>query len=422
MFIAHISYENGHCLFAQLTVTVKKCWEGFPWLFIEHQSDYIGDKNMFKKYAHLFYVTILLCLLTFSLAQTLAGKDDVIKIAAVAPITGDQAAAGQDLINGIKLAVEEKNAAGGILGKQIELGIFDDKGDPKEAVSVANKIVSDPEIIGVVGHMNSGTTLPATPIYHRQGLPVVMPVPTNPKITQQGFNNLFRVPPTDSDQGPAGAQFAIKTLGKKQIAVLHDKTAYGQGIAEEFQKEAKKLKANILIYEGITQGDKDFTAILTRIKALKPEVIFFGGLETEGGLIVKQAKDLGITAVFISGDGCYGSKFLEISGKASEGTIVSFIAPPWKTTKSAEAFVKKFVAKYGDIKSFAPLGYDAANILIEGIRIAGKADKKAIIAVISSSKFSYNGVVGRTSFDKKGDNTNKKLYFYKVVKGDWVAL
>jgi branched-chain amino acid transport system substrate-binding protein len=349
------------------------------------------------------------------------GKPDVesIKIAAVAPLTGSQGEVGQDLINGISMAVEEANAAGGVLGKKIELVVMDDKADPKEAASVANKLISSPDIVGVVGHMNSGTTLPVTPIYGRHSLPIVMPVPTNPTITRQGLTNLFRIPATDSDQGPACAEFAVQKLGKKRIAVIHDKTAYGQGIAEEFKKRAESLGVQLLLYEGITEGDKDFSPVLSKLKPLNPEVLFFGGIYNEGGLIAKQAKELGIQVIFMAADGCFGGKFVELAGNAGEGSIMSFIAPPWDTTPSAQQFVNKFKAKYGAVKSFAPLGFDAANILIAGIRRAGKADKHAVIGALRASDFFHDGVVGRTSFDERGDNKSKKLYFYIVEKGEF---
>ena len=187
--------------------------------------------------------------------------------------------------------------------------------------------------------MNSGTTLAVSPIYNKAGVPIVMPVPTNPDITKQGFNNLFRIPITDSDQGPACADFAFNKLGKKRIAIIQDKTAYGQGIAEEFQKKAASLGANILAFEGITEGDKDFRAVLTGLKPKKPEVIFFGGIYNEGGLIVKQAREMGIDAVFIAADGCFGSKFIEIAGQSAEGCIFSFIAPDKASNQKTKEFL-----------------------------------------------------------------------------------
>jgi len=364
-----------------------------------------------------FAMFFMMSLLLVSCAKK---EPEKIRIAAVAPITGAQGEVGQDLINGIKMAVDEVNTTGGLLGKQIELVVMDDKADPKEAVSVANKIVADPTIVGLVGHMNSGTTLAASPVYSQAGIPMVMPVPTNPAITKQGFGNLFRVPATDSDQGPAGAEFAVTKLGKKRIAVIQDKTAYGQGIAEEFRKKATELGANILSYDGITEGDKDFRGVLTRIKGKKPEVLFFGGIYNEGGLIIKQARELGIDAVFLAADGCFGSKFIEIAGKSSEGSIMSFIAPDKASNQTTREFFDKFAAKYGKVVSFAPLGYDAAHVLIKAIQTAGVTEKQKIISTLHSENFSSPGVTGTISFSQNGDNNNKNLYFYTVKNGTFI--
>jgi branched-chain amino acid transport system substrate-binding protein len=368
--------------------------------------------------------TLVLVSVLLSVLVVGCGKQgiDTIKIAAVAPITGAQGEVGQDLINGAKMAVEEKNAQGGILGKRVELLVMDDKADPKEAVSVANNILSNPSIVGVVGHMNSGTMLASSNVYGGSGLPVVMPVPTNPTITKQNFENLFRVPATDSDQGPACADFAINHLGKKRIAVLHDKTAYGQGIAEEFKKKAESLGVKLLLYEGITEGDKDFRAVLTRLmgRDMLPEVLFFGGIYNEGGLIAKQASELRLKMIFLAADGCFGSKFIEIGGKAAEGAIMSFIAPDKESNETTKAFFEKFSAKYGKVVSFAPLGYDAAQVLMKGIQDAGSVDKKAIVAALHQQSFSFNGVTGTISFEQNGDNKNKNLSFYTVKGGSFV--
>jgi branched-chain amino acid transport system substrate-binding protein len=344
-------------------------------------------------------------------------QSKTIRIAAVAPTTGDQAEVGQDLINGIKLAVDERNAKGGVLGKNIELLVFDDSADPKEAVSVAHKITSDPTIIGVVGHMNSGTTKPATPIYSQAGIPVVMPVPTNPEITKQGFSNLFRVPPTDLDQGTDVARFAIERLGKKRFAIIHDSTAYGQPLAEVVRKTVQDAGAQVVTFDGITQGDKDFRALITRIRAANPDVLFFGGIYNEGGLIAKQARELGLDVPFLAADGTFSDKFLQIAGSAANGAVMSFTAPDEKTNDTTRTFAEKFRQSYGGIKAFAPLGYDAANVLMAGIEKAGKPEKSAIVAALHSSDFKYAGVTGESKFEDDGNNSRRSVYFFVVKNG-----
>lgn len=340
-----------------------------------------------------------------------------IKIAAIGPITGSQAETGQDLLNGIKLAVDEKNATGGVLGKKIELVSFDDAADPKEAVSVARKIESDPSIVGIVGHLNSGTTLPASKVYNQAGLPVVMPVPTNPAITKQGFNNLFRVPPTDLDQGTDVARFALNRLNKKKFAIIHDSSAYGQPLAEVVRKTVTEAQAQVVAFDGITEGEKDFRGLLTKIKGTNPEVLFFAGYYNEAGLVARQAKDLGLNIPMLATDGSYSDKFIQIAGPAAEGVVMSFIAPDEKTNETTRSFSEKFRQKYGAIKAFAPLGYDAANVLMAGLEKAGKPDKGAVIAALHAPDFKYSGVTGESSFDAAGDNSRRKVYFFVVKNG-----
>ena len=342
---------------------------------------------------------------------------DVIKLAVVAPLTGNQAEMGQDLVNGEKLASEEINAHGGILGKKLELIIMDDQADPTEAVTIANKLVVNKDVVGIVGHLNSGTTLPASAVYYKSGMPVVMPVPTNPKITQQGFNNLFRIPATDADQGPQAARFAFETLHKNKFVIIHDKTAYGQGIADEFKREAEKLGVKILLYDAITEGQTDFSAILTRIKSLNPEVFYFGGMYPEGGLLIKQARAVGINAIFMVGDGCYDPEFIKIGEKATEGSIISFLAPPWEEEQSTAEFAKNYESKYGKIKNYAPFGYDGVYIFAKAIKATGKADRKTIIDELRKPDFYLDGVVGKIEFKENGDNKNANLYFYQVKNG-----
>lgn len=371
--------------------------------------------------------TALFCLSATFLAgcprqnSGVSGAQGTIRIAAAAPITGSQADVGNDLVNGIKLAVDEVNQAGGVRGQKVELQVFDDAADPKEAVSVANKLIAQQDIVGLVGHMNSGTTKPATEVYHQAEIPVVMPVPTNPEITQRGFDNLFRIPPTDLAQGAAGARFALLKLGKKRFAIIHDKTDYGKPLAEIVRKTVIANGGQVVAFEGITEGDKDFRAVLTKIKQANPDVLYFGGIYNEGGLVAKQAAELRLKVQFLSADGCYSSKFIELAGKsAAEGAIMSFIAPPVEANPAMKKFAADFKATYGDINAFAPNGYDATKVLIEGIKKANNLDRAAIIKALHAPKFAYDGVTGHITFAPNGDNKNEKLSFYKVKDGKFV--
>jgi branched-chain amino acid transport system substrate-binding protein len=369
-----------------------------------------------------FRAAVLLLLLVG--AATACNRSGVetatIRIAAVAPITGAQAEVGQDLVNGERLAVDEVNAAGGVLGRQLELVVFDDAADPKEAVSVAQKIASDPTIVGVVGHMNSGTTKPASPVYKDAGIPVVMPVPTNPEITKQGFRNLFRLPPTDLDQGTDIARFAVSTLGKKRFAVVHDSTAYGQPLAEVFRKAVTEAEAAVVSFDGVSEGDKDFRSLLIRIRSQNPDALFFAGIYNEAGLLAKQAKELGVNATFLAADGSFSGTFVDLAGPAAEGAIMSFIAPDASTNEQTKTFSTKFTGRFGAIKAFAPLGYDAAKILAAGISAAGRADRQAVVEALHSPAFSYSGVTGESRFGDTGDNQKRQVFFYSVRDGRFV--
>jgi len=350
-------------------------------------------------------------------STTTKSQGDTLKIALVGPLTGGDAEFGRDAANGAQLAVDEANSQGGVLGKKIEIEIMDDKADPKEAVNAANKIVSDSAISAVVGHINSGTTIPASGVYNRGGIAMVTPSSTNPRITQQGFNNVFRICITDAMQGPFCAKLAMQKLGKKSFAVLHDKTAYGEGIASSFRDSAEKLGGKVLIFEGITKGDTDFSALLTKIRDLNPDAIFYGGMSPEGGLIAKQSNQLGLKATLMAPDGCLAPQFIKIGGAGAEGAIVTFLAPPWDKEPTAATFVKKYSEKYGDIKNYAPFGYDATWTVIKAIEKAKKADRNAVIDALRSSDFSHKGITGAIRFDKNGDVIGHDPYVYIVKNG-----
>jgi branched-chain amino acid transport system substrate-binding protein len=344
----------------------------------------------------LWYLLIL-CLLSIGCEK----KQDVIKIGVAGPMTGDQAKMGMDFKNGATLAVEEWNDKGGVLGKKIEIVIADDQHDPKQAVSIANKMVND-GVAGVIGHFNSSCSLPASDVYNRAGIPVITPGSTNPLLTEKGYSGVFRACGRDDQQGKIGADFVVNALKLKNVAVLHDKTTYGQGLADEFRKFLGG-KVNVVYYSGIVQGDKDFKMVLTAVKSKKPELIFFGGIYPEAGLLVKQAKELGLNAPFMSGDGTIDPKFIEIAGvTAAEGTFLTFSPDPINIP-SARGFIKQYRAKFGDIGPYSIYAYDAANILLSAIKEANSTDGKAIIDALHAMEF--DAALGTIRFDQKGDVT-----------------
>ncbi len=339
-------------------------------------------------------------------------KQDVIKIGIAGPMTGDQAKMGMDFKNGVSLAVEEWNSKGGLLGKKIEIMVSDDQHDPKQAVSVANKMVND-GVVGVIGHFNSSCSIPASDVYNRAGIPMITPGSTNPQLTEKGYKGVFRVCGRDDQQGKAGANFFVNYLKLKNVAILHDKTTYGQGLADEFKKSLGD-KVNVVYYGGIAQGDKDFKMVLTAIKSKNPELIFFGGIYPEAGLLVKQAKELALNAKFMSGDGTIDPKFIEIAGvSAAEGTYLTFSPDP-RNIPSAKGFIEKYQSKHGDIGPYSIYAYDAANILLNAVKEANSTEGKTIIDKLHSMEFDV--ALGKIKFDAKGDVTVSP-YVIWITKG-----
>ncbi len=348
-----------------------------------------------------FAVVVVVASFVVLLTAGCQKKDAGIRIGVAGPMTGDQAKMGTDFRNGVTLAVEEWNSRGGVLGKKIELVIGDDQHDPKQAVSVANKLVND-GVVGVIGHFNSSCSIPASDVYNRAGIPMITPGSTNPQITERGYRGVFRVCGRDDQQGRVGAEFVINQLKLKRVAIIHDKTTYGQGLADEFKKFVSG-KTQVVYYGGIIQGDKDFKTVLTAIREMKPELIYFGGIYTEGGLLVKQARELGMTVPFMSGDGTIDPKFIEIAGAGpAEGTYLTFSPDP-KNMPEAKAFINNYERKFGEIGPYSIYAYDAANILITAIRDAGSVDGKSLEEKLHTTEFS--GAVGGIKFDEKGDVT-----------------
>ncbi|MEW6052406.1 MAG: branched-chain amino acid ABC transporter substrate-binding protein [Nitrospirota bacterium] len=356
---------------------------------------------------------ILLFILISAISFGCQKNQDVIRIGIAGPMTGDQAKMGMDFKNGASLAVEEWNSRGGVLGKKIELMISDDQHDPKQAVSVANKMVNE-GVVGVIGHFNSSCSIPASDVYNRAGIPMITPGSTNPRLTEKGYRGVFRVCGRDDQQGKVGAEFVTNVLKLKTVAILHDKTTYGQGLADEFRNFLGD-NVRVAYYGGIVQGDKDFKMVLTAIKSNTPDMIFFGGIYPEAGLLVKQAMELGLVTKFMSGDGTIDPKFIEIAGKAaSEGTFLTFSPDP-NHIPSAKGFIENYRAKYGDIGPYSIYAYDTANILLSAIKEANSAEGKAIIDKLHTMQF--NVALGSISFDEKGDVTTSPYVVWITRNG-----
>lgn len=346
-----------------------------------------------------------------------------VRIGSASPLTGPQAHIGVDIRNGVQLAIEDANAAGVEIGGRkvkFELVAEDDEANPTKATTVAQKLV-DSKVVAVVGHFNSGASIPASSVYSNGGVPQISPSSTNPKYTQQGFKTTFRVVAHDDQQGPTLGRFATENLKAKTIAVIDDSTAYGQGLADAFAKTAEAAGAKIVAREHTTDKDTDFKAILTNIKGRNPDLIMFGGIDPQAGPMVKQMAELGIKAKFMGGDGMQTPNFIKLAGPASEGVMASMPGLPKEKMPGGAEFLKKYKAKFNqDVELFAPMGYDAVMVFIDSMKRAGSTDPAKFLPEIG--KTNYQGVIGPIAFDEKGDLKNAPITIYVVKGGKWEPL
>ncbi|TXG87985.1 MAG: branched-chain amino acid ABC transporter substrate-binding protein [Thermomicrobiales bacterium] len=356
-------------------------------------------------------------------AATREGEVSVVRIGAASPLTGPQAHIGIDIKNGTQLAVDDVNASGlTIGGKKIKLEWLaeDDEANPTKATTVAQKLV-DAKVVAVVGHFNSGASIPASKIYSDAGVAQISPGSTNPKYTQQGFKTTYRVVANDDQQGPVCAQYAVGKLGAKNIAVIDDSTAYGQGLANAFEAKATALGASIVAHEHTTDKDTDFTAILTAIKSKNPDLVFFGGIDTQAGPMAKQMAGLGIKAKLLGGDGMQTPNFLKLAGDAAEGAMASIPGLPKEKMPGGKAFLDKFKARFNaEVELFAPMGYDAVFVIVDAMKRAGSTEPARILAEMP--KTLINGVIGPIAFDEKGDLKDGPLTIYAVKSGKWESI
>lgn len=351
-----------------------------------------------------------------------SSDETVIRIGSVAPLTGPQAHLGKDNENGVRLAIDEINAGGLVLdGRKVRLELIseDDHAEPKTATIVAQKLV-DRGVKAVIGHLNSGTTIPASKIYHDAGIPQISPSATAVAYTAQGYKTAFRVMTNDEQQGKVLGQYAAKTLGARRIAVIDDRTAYGQGLADEFEKAARAAGAEIVAREFTNDRATDFAAILTNIKAKAPELVFFGGMDPQAGPMAKQMKRLGLTAQLLGGDGVQNANFIKLAASDAEGVIASSPGLPIDSMPGGAEFRANFEAKYGAIQVYAPYAYDAVYVLVAAMIRANSADSAKILAELP--KTDHNGVTGPIRFDDKGDTLGGAVTLYQVRGGTWQVL
>ena len=352
-------------------------------------------------------------------AKAAAPAETIVKIGHVAPLTGGIAHLGKDNENGARMAVDEINAAGGIKAGdktyKIELVAEDDKADPKEGTIAAQKIV-DSGAVAVVGHLNSGTSIPASKLYADANMTQISPSATNPKLTDQGFKTTFRVVANDNQQGAVLANYAADEMKAKKIAIIDDRTAYGQGLADVVEKVAKEKGLKVVAREFTNDKATDFNAILTKIRATKPDVVMYGGMDATAAPMAKQMKQLGIKAPMLAGDGVCSPEFIKLAGDAAGVLTCSMAGEAVEKLAKGEEFKAKYKAKFNqDVQVYSPYSYDAVYVLADAIKRAGQADRASITAAMPATN--YPGLTGTITFDEKGDIKGGAISMFKVKDG-----
>ena len=339
-----------------------------------------------------------------------------IKIATVGPITGNYASFGAQMKQGAEMAVKDINAAGGVLGKQLELEVGDDACDPRQAVSVANQMASR-GVVFVAGHFCSGSSIPASKVYAEEGILQISPASTNPKFTDEGGWNTFRTCGRDDQQGALAGKFLEDRFKGKNIAILHDNTAYGKGLADETLKSLKAAGGKEAMYAAYTPGERDYSALVSRMKQANINVIYIGGYHTETGLIARQAKEQGMDAAIVGGDALATSEFWQISGPAGAGTMMTFPADP-RNKAGAAKVVAEFKKAGFDPEGYTLYTYAAIQVWAEAAKKVNSVDAKKVAEELKKSG-PYDTVLGPLSFDKKGDITSAGYVFYVWKDGNY---
>ena len=346
-----------------------------------------------------------------------------VKIGNVAPLTGPNAHLGKDNENGARLAVEEINQQGFMInGKKITLEFVgeDDASDPKQGTQVAQKLV-DQKVVAIVGHLNSGVSIPASKIYSDAGIVQLSPSSTNPEYTNQGFKTTYRLVGTDAQQGPVLARFAIDKLKAKNIAIVDDSTQYGKGLADEFEKTIIASGGKIVVHEATNDKATDFKAILTNIKSKKPDIILYGGMDATGGPFAKQAKELGINVKIIGGDGICSPTLVQLAGDAAVNVICSTVGVPKESLVNGETFLKNYQKRFNaEVQIYSPMAYDAVMVIVDAMKRANSTEAAAILSAMPATN--YAGLSGQIAFDAKGDLKESVITLNEYKEGKIVTL
>jgi branched-chain amino acid transport system substrate-binding protein len=349
------------------------------------------------------------------IALTAGAAQAEIVIATAGPMTGQYAIFGDQMKRGAEMAVKDLNAAGGVLGEQLALEVGDDACDPKQAVAVANQMLNA-GVTFVAGHFCSGSSIPASAVYNEEGILQISPASTNPQLTEQGFDNVFRVCGRDDAQGIFAADYVVDNNVGSKVAILHDKTPYGKGLADEFKKQLNARGLEETMYEAITAGDKDFTALITKMKNAGIDLIYLGGYHTEAGLIARQAKEQGIDATMMSGDALVTDEYWAITGETGQGTLMTFSPDPRKN-EAAAPVVAEFQAQGYDPEGYTLYTYAAIQVWAQAAEKAGTTDLDAVVEQLHGNQFET--VLGPVSFDDKGDVEGASYVMYEWADGKY---
>ncbi|MCW2247518.1 branched-chain amino acid transport system substrate-binding protein [Azospirillum fermentarium] len=346
-----------------------------------------------------------------------AAKADIV-VATAGPITGQYATFGEQMKKGIELAVQDINAAGGINGEKLKLEVGDDACDPKQAVAVANQLAKA-GVKFVAGHFCSGSSIPASQVYAEEGMVQISPASTNPKLTEQGLSNVFRVCGRDDQQGTIAGKYLADTYKGKNIVILHDKSAYGKGLADETQKALNAAGVKEVLYEAYTAGEKDYSALVSKLKQVGANVVYVGGYHTEAGLLARQMKDQGVSAPIVSGDALVTNEYWSITGPAGEGTMMTF-GPDPREMPDAKAVVERFRKAGYEPEGYTLYTYAALQIYAEAVKAAKSTDVAKVTAELH--KTTYNTVIGTIGFDSKGDLTTPAYVWYRWNDGKYAQV
>ncbi len=359
--------------------------------------------------------TLLIAAGALTAAGFAAANAQELNVAVAGPMTGGEATFGDQFKRGAEMAIADINAKGGVLGKKLKLHIGDDACDPKQAVDVANKLVSQ-KVVFVAGHFCSSSSIPASKVYNEEGILQMSPASTNPKLTEQGYYNVFRTCGRDDQQGTVAGNFIADKYKGKKVAILHDKTAYGKGLADETKKQLNKRGAKEAMYEAYTKGEKDFAALVSKLKGGGIDVVYVGGYHSEAGLIIRQAHGQGYKPQLISGDALVTDEYWKITGPAGEGTLMTFSPDPRKN-KVAAPVVDKFKKGGYDPEGYTLYTYAAFQAWAQAVEKTKSTDAKKVAETLRTGKFST--VLGDIGFDKKGDVTGSDYVFYVWKSGKY---